>query len=499
MSEQPDYSGSAMIALYPPLEVAKALALPAGLAPADIHLTVADVGDAATVDRQALLAAAREINCPRFTATISGAGRFSGDDKDVLVALADSPHLEDLRHATLTALASHSIPAPREHGYCPHLTRAYIAPTDTTPAERLAPIPVLFTTLSVVHGTNRTDLPLGDGAGDAFEQAVRRAYALGWARTGGPLSDRVRAGLLATVRTASEHPEDPHVLEVSLKLGQLEGTWAQVYERREALIAHHAQRATEAWNRILTRDQIASAVRDFQQRAGIAEADPDATDRQRQLKAAAVAAAAAMLQALPTRPGWQTLRTAVRNAIAAGQAEGMVAAVAIAAERADRVGLNWDVAYEDAYAALANLGMIWAQVDGWLARMIDRAVADLGRALAAAAQEQASSEQMLASASDVLSGDDVNAVTFVVDWAATTALGSGALNLYTSQGVRLVDWLTAGDENVCPACDSNEENGPYAPEDFPAIPQHPLCRCTPAPSGDDVPDLSGYDGWFAAA
>lgn len=310
---------------------------------------------------------------------------------------------------------------------------------------------------------------------------AREAYAAGFARSGGPMTDRVKAGCVAAVAYACEHADQPHILETTLKLGSLEGLWAAIYARRDDLATKHAKATTAVWRKALTRDAIAGAVRDFRRRAGLlAEDTTDQQQRREQLAADAIAAANLMLAALPYGSAWAGLRAELRDAIAAGQAEGVVGAIALAAEQAGAIGIDWDLAFTHAYAALARLDELWADADGWLAKMLDRAAADLGRALAQAAEAGASYEDMLAAAVDALGGEDVDAVAFVVDWALNTGLAQGALDLYASEGVTDVDWVTAGDVRVCPRCDANEANSPYSPQDFPSCPDHPLCRCTPA-------------------
>jgi hypothetical protein len=240
---------------------------------------------------------------------------------------------------------------------------------------------------------------------------------------------------------------------------------------------------------------LAAAVTDFRRRAGLTETDQADQDRQAQIAADAVAAAAAMLKLLPDRPEWRDLRRSLRNALAAGRAEGAVGAVAIAAERIGRTGLDWDIAFQHAYDALAGLDALWAEADGWLARMLGNATADLGRALANAAANSATYAQTLADAMDALDSEDVSAVSFTVDWALSTGLSQGALALYASEGVAAVDWITAGDIRVCLSCDDNETNGPYPPSLFPQQPDHARCRCCSAASFD----LANYADWFTAA
>jgi 2'-5' RNA ligase len=158
---QPDYTGSCMIALYPPPDVAQQLAVPGGLPPGDIHLTVAYTGDCADVDQFTLVAAASALaSRPPITATVSGHARFTGgDDGDVIVAVADSPALDVLRRDTETALAGRGITLPSDHGFTAHLTICYIDPDDPDPVGRLESFPVTFGAVSAEYGTERHGFP----------------------------------------------------------------------------------------------------------------------------------------------------------------------------------------------------------------------------------------------------------------------------------------------------------------------------------------------------
>jgi 2'-5' RNA ligase len=491
VSDQPDYSGSAMLALYPDSDTVAALALPDGLAPESLHVTVVYVGDAADVDPVALRTVAQQLSRRgAITAQVSGLARFVGGENDVLVALIDAPEVEDLRRDALDRCGAQGITVPREHGYCSHPTRSYVSPDAPGPGDRIEPRNATFTAISAVHGGNRTDYPLDDVP--AVGAAAREAFARGWARTGGPMTERVKAGCTAAMRLAETHSDDPAILEVALNLGSLEGTWATVYQRRDELVAARAAKVNAEWKTVLTRDMLAAAVTDFRRRTGVTEATQDEQERNAKLAAAAVASAAAMMQLLPDRREWRALRRSLRDAIAAGRAEGAVGAVAVAAERVGQIGLNWDIAFTDAYRALENLDVLWAETDGWLARMLGNATADLGRALANAAQNGSTYAQMLHDAMAALDSQDVQAVSFTVDWAMTVALRQGALDLYTSENVTLIDWMDAGDGRVCPTCSKNADDGPYAPADYPAIP-HPRCRCSPAASVS----ISNYAAWFA--
>jgi 2'-5' RNA ligase len=494
-SEQPDHTGSAMIACYPPPDVAKALLVPDGLDPDGMHLTVAYVGKAADVSLPDLVAAAAELIArPPLDASVSGHARFTGNDKgDVIVALVESPALDLLRRDTVDALAKHGVGLPSAHGFTGHMTLLYLPPTEPSPVERINTNPVQFTALSVVHGDTRIDLPFTPPPTRDLDTAAREAYAAGWAGTGGPMTDRVKAGCAAAIRMVREHRHDPGVLELALQLGSLEGTWAQVYDRRDKLRAAHEAKAMAAWKTVITRGLIADAVADFERRIGPAESALG--DRIQQITDAATTAVGKLLQALPATRAWQAIRAAFRNALAAGRAEGAVDAVAIAADKAGRVGLEWDGLFDHMYDALDDLGSLWSEADGWLGKMLGRAAADLGRSLAASARAGETYAQMLAGAMQVLDSDDVDAVSFVVDWAQSTALSQGALDLYRSESVTAISWMDAGDGRVCPTCESNAENGPYAPDDFPECPDHPRCRCCAAAAMD----LAGFAQWFSDA
>jgi 2'-5' RNA ligase len=476
-----------MIALYPPSDVAALLAVDGGLPAEEMHVTVAYLGDAADIDAEALQEVVAELAARKpISGQISGIARFTGGDNDVIVALIDSADLEDLRRDTLDALYERGIQIPRDHGYCAHLTVTYLDPDDPAPLDRLEAGPIEFGVLSAVHGADRVDVPLEH----PMEAPAREAFAAGWAVSGGPMTNRVRRASTTAVELAIEHADDPRILEVTIDLGKLEGMWALLFHRREEQQAKHVPLVAAAWRDLIDRDAVAAMVDRFRQHAGLHEADHDKPS----IRAEALAAAKAMLHALADAAGagWAALRTVLRDAIAAGRAEGMVNAVAIAAERANRIGLDWNIAFEDAYRSLERLDEIWADTGGWLGRTIDRAASDLGRVLAQGAEDGASRDQMIEDAMNVLAGADVESVAFVVDWAMTTAADQGALSLYQSEGVQSVSWLTAGDARVCPTCDNNESGNPWPIADFPLMPSHPVCRCVPAA---DV-SLAHFANWF---
>lgn len=166
---QPDYSGSCMIALYPPADAAAQLAVEGGLPAADMHLTIAYTGDAAGVDPAALTAVAQGLaSRAPVEAAVSGHARFTGgDDGDVIVALVDSPAVDQLRRDAEAFLAAQGISLPSEHGFTPHMTIAYQDPGDPDPVGRIPSFPVTFGTVTATHGEDRTTYPFGEPAAQA--------------------------------------------------------------------------------------------------------------------------------------------------------------------------------------------------------------------------------------------------------------------------------------------------------------------------------------------
>lgn len=331
---------------------------------------------------------------------------------------------------------------------------------------------------------DRTDSPLEH----PMEAVAREAFATGWALSGGPMTSRVQAACETAVTMATEAADDPDILKATIDLGKLEGMWALLFQRRQEQQDRHTVSVKALWSDLFTRNDIATMVDRLRWQLGLAESsNPD----RRSLRAEALAAAKAMLAALADLAGFTTVRISLRNAITAGRAEGMVNAVAIAAERVGRIGLDWNIAFTDAYRAMEHLGELWGSAGGWLGRMVDGVADDLGRALADGMENGLSRDELIDAAADILTGD-MDAVAFTVDWAMTTAADEGALALYQSEGVLQIDIITAGDGRVCAACVDAEAGSPWRIGDQPRMPLHPNCRCCYAA---DV-SLAHFASWF---
>jgi len=143
------YNGKgAMIAWYPPEDVAKQLAVEGGEAPEELHLTLGFFPDAEALDREQVgdcMRRACQDGGP-LEGTVGGIGRFTGsptsDGKDVLYASVDAPRLEEFRQSLVEDLELAGFPISKEHGFTPHMTLAYLDPEAASPVSRLDPVPI---------------------------------------------------------------------------------------------------------------------------------------------------------------------------------------------------------------------------------------------------------------------------------------------------------------------------------------------------------------------
>ncbi|WP_433860157.1 HK97 family phage prohead protease [Streptomyces kronopolitis] len=154
----------AMVALKLPPDVAARIAHPEGTAPADLHVTLAYLGDAAALgghpdDLREIVTPAVGSLSP-LTGSIGGIGKFpdTGDGEPTWVPL-DVPGLAELRQRVVDTLGT-SVYADKlqtNHGFTPHITLGYNLPdTELIPAT-----PVAFEQIAVVRGPDISFVPLG--------------------------------------------------------------------------------------------------------------------------------------------------------------------------------------------------------------------------------------------------------------------------------------------------------------------------------------------------
>lgn len=158
---------STMVALMLPEAVANKVAVPDGVPPEDMHVTVLFNGDLSEAGYLDLVAKIKEFAIDwqggPLKGTIGGLGTFPADDPEKGAPWwipVDVPGLNTL-YEQLTGLVDHA----SEHGYTPHSTLTYVKDGETPPSP-VPSTPVEFTSVWVVRGNEqRIEIPLGTETG----------------------------------------------------------------------------------------------------------------------------------------------------------------------------------------------------------------------------------------------------------------------------------------------------------------------------------------------
>ena len=327
------------------------------------------------------------------------------------------------------------------------------------------------------------------------------AFAAGWAMSGASLGERFDAGMRAAVLAAGDCP-GPHVIEATLQLGALSGTWKTVYDRQDALYAAQVADLTRIWRDLTAGLAVARMVDAFRRRAlmhqdgpapGSDHESPEARKhRKKELFAAALAAVTGMLAGLPAEDRYADFLATIATALTAASGEGFAAALALAASDAGYAGLDWDAARQDGQHAPGSTET--ALVAGVLVSGMASRLAATLTALAAAG---ATAEEMAEAVTQALR--DAGAIGLGLTHAMASAISTAVQALYAAHSVAKLDFLTVGDARVCPACYAYEAANPHDADRFPPCPAHFRCRCWPAPAPGHALPLSAFAPYLTTA
>jgi len=318
----------------------------------------------------------------------------------------------------------------------------------------------------------------------AIAPFARAAFAQGLAISGGPITERVKAGCLVAVELAVERADDPGVLEATLRLGALEGTWAVIYDRRAKLHDDNEQRIIAAWRALRLARLAPALVAAARRQAGLSEA-ATANEWLSTLIQQAIASNANVSDL-------NALMDSIGQAITTAQAEGVAAAQALRADPLGAVGFSFDIAFHDAYNALQRPGQLLTgatQTDAWLNRLLAGNADEVGAKLSTLTRAGAPYEEMASEVGAILDGAGSRSIQTAVDVLTSRALSQGSLDLYRADGLSYVDFLTAGGQRVCPVCSALEKRNPYRIEDAPMPSIHVYCRCVLAPANHPANNL----------
>lgn len=184
----PDAQTGIMVALAIPDSLAQSAAIPDGVPPEQMHVTLAYLGDTADVSVTAedIVSAISPAvaACGALELDIMGTARFAPeppepDDTDepaetvdgeypFVLLVSPSPELCMLQCAVTDALTAAGIDVATDYDYIPHITLDYIALEDEDPARVAHPVSFEVDTVCVWVAADCTDIPLA-GEADAGE------------------------------------------------------------------------------------------------------------------------------------------------------------------------------------------------------------------------------------------------------------------------------------------------------------------------------------------
>lgn len=301
---------------------------------------------------------------------------------------------------------------------------------------------------------------------------ARAAYATGWAASGGPMTERVKAGCLAAVQYAVDHADESDIIEATLKLGSLEGVWADIYDRRDKLYTANVQAAMAAWQVFVKDLDVQQIVKAARQQAGLVEA----TKIDQTTAEYAAGIVLSQLMSLLAHADWVKLRQAVTSALSSGLAEGQAGAMALLADKIGATGFNFDKAFADAQAQYVSNPYL-ASVEGWIGQLMDVVANATGRRIAQSIADGEDLQDTEDAASEAVQNPQ-NSMSYIIDMITHLAISAGILWWLRNNGAANIWYITAGDERVCGECDAAEENSPYYIADVPTPPLHSRCRCS---------------------
>lgn len=241
--------------------------------------------------------------------------------------------------------------------------------------------------------------------------------------------------------------------------------WATATTRRNALYARLQTRQKAAIASLAAQVDVGALV-DQVMSGGPGQVMAAAGD------GAADAVNAALTGAAASNPA---VRQATADSLREGQAEGATAAKALVAQARGTVQVDFEIEFEQQLAALSDLDTLLAEADPWVVKQLQALSHDVGANLAKQLTSGASRKQMIDTVAAGF-GSPQGAWLFL-DNAIATSLSAGAVDLYTSEGVGQVDFLTTEDDRVDEDCQDAQDANPWAIEDCPQPPLHLNCRC----------------------
>jgi hypothetical protein len=282
-----------------------------------------------------------------------------------------------------------------------------------------------------------------------------------------PAPDWVQEVCEASVLMAEDLEGEPWILEAVRRQGKKAALWAKLHQRRDDL---------EATNRAHLKAVLISLLPHLRQPV-LAAVQPHEAAQPDDL----VSALQKAIEALGDIEGFKAWRQLTRDAMADGAAEGNAEATAWLALGKGQAIPDFDITFQAAIQAMRDLPPAWSDVDTWMGKQTHGLATQLGQQLSDAMASGASRDAMAQIVSDTVLNPQGYA-GLMLDHAIATSAIQGALSLYQSEGVELVDAEVS--PGACDDCEPLPDDNPYQLADAPDIPLHPRCRCAVAPHVD---------------
>lgn len=152
-----------MVALMLNKGDAETIAIDGGNSPESLHITLAVLdGKADDFDDGVYESIAEAIgsvidSVSKIEGSISGVGRFGGDEQDDFYASFNSVDLHDFRDQLVEKLEEVGVPVDKSHGFVPHVTLAHLEPGSDSPIDMVKNLNLAFDKITVVSGEQVTD------------------------------------------------------------------------------------------------------------------------------------------------------------------------------------------------------------------------------------------------------------------------------------------------------------------------------------------------------
>ena len=255
-----------MVAFFLDSKTARQLALPDGEPAADLHITLAYLGDrsqydAAQLTRLKQCVAAYAGQTSPLSGEVSGIGRFTAVPQGAptpFYASADIPALPAWRQGLVDALMQAGFAVNQQHGYTPHITLAYLDADAPAPLERVPALPLSFDVAWLAIGDDRYAFPCGlqPAAAAAAQKAMTRPM---------PIATTHRSTLLRDVRRPGTRWSPTHLVSMEPSLpvtppAPLLSRAAQ-HPRQSMVTTQQAAHSTQSTQETAVRTQLAQTVR----------------------------------------------------------------------------------------------------------------------------------------------------------------------------------------------------------------------------------------------